>query len=147
MRGVSDVGYAIRDLGGVVPDITPESLAAGLIDQVRALDPRSLPIVPAGTRIGSPLARVGNFIAVGLNYADHAAESGMAAPVEPILFSKAPSCLSGPDDDVIVPKGSSKTDWEVELAIVIGRRTQAISEGDALEHVANAVETIAVKES
>jgi 2-keto-4-pentenoate hydratase/2-oxohepta-3-ene-1,7-dioic acid hydratase in catechol pathway len=134
--GLVDRDGAIRDLGGVVPDITPESLAAGLIDQVRALDPRSLPVVPAGTRIGPPLARVGNFIAVGLNYADHAAESGMAAPVEPILFSKAPSCLSGPDDDVIVPRGSTKTDWEVELAIVIGRRTDAISEEDALEHVA-----------
>jgi 2-keto-4-pentenoate hydratase/2-oxohepta-3-ene-1,7-dioic acid hydratase in catechol pathway len=79
---------------------------------------------------------VGNFIAVGLNYADHAAESGMAPPAEPILFSKAPSCLSGPDDDLIVPRGSSKMDWEVELAIVIGRRTDGVSESDALRHVA-----------
>jgi 2-keto-4-pentenoate hydratase/2-oxohepta-3-ene-1,7-dioic acid hydratase in catechol pathway len=134
--GLLDAEGKVRDLAGVVPDIGPESLADGLIERVRGVDPATLPVVPSGARRGACLTRVGNFIAVGLNYADHAAESGMPAPVEPILFSKAPSCLSGPDDDVVVPPGSTKMDWEVELAIVIGRRAVGVTEGRALEHVA-----------
>lgn len=134
--GLIDRDGTVRDLGDVIEDIGPPSLAGGVIERLRALDPTSLPEVPGGVRIGACVSRVGNFIAVGLNYADHAAESNMPAPVEPILFSKAPSCLSGPDDDVIVPRGSEKTDWEVELAIVIGRRADGVSEAEALDHVA-----------
>jgi 2-keto-4-pentenoate hydratase/2-oxohepta-3-ene-1,7-dioic acid hydratase in catechol pathway len=134
--GLVDREGRIRDLGEVVADLSPESLAEGVIERIRALDPASLPEVPAGVRVGPCISRVGHFIAVGLNYADHAAESNMPAPVEPILFSKAPSSLSGPDDDVVVPRGSSKVDWEVELAIVIGRRADGVDEAGALDHVA-----------
>jgi 2-keto-4-pentenoate hydratase/2-oxohepta-3-ene-1,7-dioic acid hydratase in catechol pathway len=134
--GLVDRNGRIRDLGGVVDDIGPESLADGVIERVRALDPASLPEVPPGVRIGPCVSRVGHFIAVGLNYADHAAESNMAAPAEPILFSKAPSSLSGPDDDLAVPIGSSKVDWEVELAVVIGRRADGVDEADGVDHIA-----------
>jgi len=134
--GLLDQEGRIRDLSGVVEDITPESLAAGLIDRVRAVDASSLPVVDGDVRIGSPISRVGNFIAIGLNYADHAAESNMAVPVEPILFSKAPSCLSGPNDDIMVPRGSEKMDWEVELAVVIGRRADHVTEEEAMAHIA-----------
>jgi 2-keto-4-pentenoate hydratase/2-oxohepta-3-ene-1,7-dioic acid hydratase in catechol pathway len=134
--GLLDSEGKLRDLGALVEDFTPESLAGGVIERLQGVDPATRPEVPAGTRIAAPLSRVGNFIAVGLNYADHARESNMPPPVEPILFSKAPSCLSGPDDDVVVPRGSLKMDWEVELAIVIGRRAAGVSENDALKHVA-----------
>jgi 2-keto-4-pentenoate hydratase/2-oxohepta-3-ene-1,7-dioic acid hydratase in catechol pathway len=134
--GLLDSEGKIRDLGGLVEDITPESLADGLIERARAVDPATLAEVPTGSRIGPCLARVGNFIAVGLNYADHARESNMPEPIEPILFSKSPSCLSGPYDDLVVPPESSKMDWEVELAIVIGRRAHRVTETDAARHIA-----------
>jgi 2-keto-4-pentenoate hydratase/2-oxohepta-3-ene-1,7-dioic acid hydratase in catechol pathway len=134
--GLIDGEGRIRDLGDVVEDIGPESLARGLVQRVAAINPMSLPEVSGPVRIGAPVSRVGNFIAVGLNYADHAAESNMPAPKEPILFSKAPNCLAGPNDDLTIPKGSAKTDWEVELAIVIGRRADGITQGDAIGHVA-----------
>ena len=117
-------------------DIDGKALAPESLDRLRAVDPARLPAVPEGTRLGSCVTGVGNFIAVGLNYADHAAESGMPVPEEPVLFNKAPSCIVGPDDTVLIPPGSEKTDWEVELAIVIGKRGTYIPEADALGHVA-----------
>ncbi|WP_375459610.1 fumarylacetoacetate hydrolase family protein [uncultured Enterovirga sp.] len=133
--GLVDSSGTIRDLSGTLTDIDGATLATGL-EQLRSLDIERLPAVPAGTRLGPPLARVGNFIAVGLNFADHAAETGAAIPSEPILFNKAPSCIVGPNDDVTIPRGSKKTDWEVELAIVIGRRASYVHANEALDYVA-----------
>jgi 2-keto-4-pentenoate hydratase/2-oxohepta-3-ene-1,7-dioic acid hydratase in catechol pathway len=118
-----------------VKDFTPETLGADLISRLRAANLSKLPALPAGQRIGSPVARIGHFIAIGLNYADHAAETGAAIPAEPIIFSKAPSSLCGPNDDVMLPVGSVKSDWEVELAVVIGKAAEYVSEADALSHV------------
>lgn len=125
----------IRDVSSLVTDYTPETISPALMRILQSADLSSLPEVPASTRIAAPLARVGHFIAIGLNYADHAAETGAAIPTEPIIFSKAPSSLSGPYDDVLLPKGSQKTDWEVELAVVIGERCDYVSEDEALSHV------------
>ena len=134
--GMIDADGTIRDLSAHISDmngatISPESLA-----KLKAIDPKSLPAVPAGTRFGSCVARPGNFIAVGLNYADHAAESNLPVPEQPILFNKAPNCVQGPDDVIVIPKGSEKTDWEVELAIVIGKTALYIEEKEALDYVA-----------
>lgn len=134
--GLIDADGRLRDLSSVVADIDGKALAPDSLDRLRALDAAQLPAVPEGTRLGSCVTGVGNFIAVGLNYADHAAESGMPVPEEPVLFNKAPSCIVGPDDTVLIPPGSEKTDWEVELAIVIGRQGSYIAEADALDHVA-----------
>lgn len=134
--GLVDAAGRLRDLSSVVADIDGKTLAPESLDRLRALDPAQLPEVPDGTRLGSCVTGVGNFIAVGLNYADHAAESGMPVPEEPVLFNKAPSCIVGPDDTVLIPPGSEKTDWEVELAIVIGKQGTYIAEADALDHVA-----------
>ena len=136
--GLVDAGGGIRSLVGVIGDITPELLAAGGLDRLRGmdLDPAALEQVPPGTRLGPPISRTGNFVAVGLNYAAHATETDAEIPLEPILFNKAPSCLVGPDDDVLLPPGSEKTDWEVEIAFVVGRRASFVSEADALDHVA-----------
>ncbi|TWG93808.1 2-keto-4-pentenoate hydratase/2-oxohepta-3-ene-1,7-dioic acid hydratase in catechol pathway [Mesorhizobium sp. J18] len=132
---VLDKDGTIRDVSSLVADYTPESISPSLIKILETADLSSLPEVPAGTRIGAPVARIGHFIAIGLNYADHAAETGAPIPSEPIVFSKAPSSLSGPNDDVMLPKGSVKTDWEVELAVVIGKRCDYVDEADALSHV------------
>ena len=126
----------LRDLSEVVTDIDADVLAPRSLARLAKLKPESLPAVRGTPRIGPCLAHVGNFIAVGLNYADHAAESGMPVPKEPVLFTKAPSCVVGPNDDVMIPKGSTKTDWEVELAIVIGTRASYVSESQALSHIA-----------
>jgi 2-keto-4-pentenoate hydratase/2-oxohepta-3-ene-1,7-dioic acid hydratase in catechol pathway len=126
----------LRDLSEVVTDIDADVLAPRSLARLAKLKPESLPAVRGTPRIGPCVAQVGNFIAVGLNYADHAAESGMPVPKEPVLFNKARSCVVGPNDDVMIPKGSTKTDWEVELAIVIGTRASYISESQALSHVA-----------
>lgn len=134
--GLIDADGRIRDLSGVVPDIAGDVLGRDGLARLRALDPARLPLAPEGSRFGACVGRVGNFIAVGLNYADHAAESGMAVPSEPVLFNKAPSCIVGPDDTVVIPHGSEKTDWEVELAVVIGERASYVSEADALNYVA-----------
>lgn len=125
----------IRDVSSLVADFTPETVSPALARIISSADIGSLPEVPQMTRIGAPLARTGHFIAIGLNYADHAAESNQPVPSEPIVFSKAPSSLSGPNDEVILPKGSVKTDWEVELAVIIGERCDYVSEDDALSHV------------
>ena len=126
----------LRDLSEVVSDIDADVLSPRSLARLAKLKPESLPAVRGTPRIGPCVAQVGNFIAVGLNYADHAAESGMPVPKEPVLFNKARSCVVGPNDDVMIPKGSTKTDWEVELAIVIGTRASYVSESQALSHIA-----------
>jgi 2,4-diketo-3-deoxy-L-fuconate hydrolase len=131
-----DKAGKLRDLSEVVEDIDAATLGPRALARLAKLKPESLPAVRGTPRIGPCLRRVGNFIAVGLNYADHAAESGMPVPKEPVLFSKAPNCVVGPNDDVVIPKGSVKTDWEVELAIVIGSSASYVSESQALSHVA-----------
>jgi len=134
--GMLDDDGGIRDLSGILPDIDKTTLASGAVAKLKKVDPASLPKVARRPRIGAPIAAVGNFIAIGLNYADHAKETGAAIPTEPILFNKAPSCLSGPYDDVVIPRDSKKTDWEVELAVVIGKGGSYIDEAKALSHVA-----------
>ena len=129
-------GGALRDLSGVVPDLAGEHLGPASLARIRAADPDSLPLVQGSPRLGPCVARPCNFIAVGLNFADHAAETGAAIPPEPILFNKAPNCIVGPNDDVMLPKASERSDWEVELAIVIGSRTSYIGEREVMDHVA-----------
>ena len=134
--GLIDGAGKLRDLSEVVADIDGATLDPRSLSRIAKIKPESLPAVRGAPRIGPCVGHVGNFVAVGLNYADHAAESGMAVPKEPVLFTKAPSCIVGPNDDVIIPKGSTKTDWEVELAIVIGARASYVAEAQALSHVA-----------
>jgi 2-keto-4-pentenoate hydratase/2-oxohepta-3-ene-1,7-dioic acid hydratase in catechol pathway len=134
--GIVDAEGHIRDLSGIVPDVRGTTLTTPGLETIRSADITKLPKVPDGTRLGPCVGRVGNFIAVGLNYADHAAETGSDIPKEPILFNKAPSCIVGPNDDVIIPKASEKTDWEAELAIVIGRRATYVAANEALDYVA-----------
>ena len=133
--GVLDAGGTIRDVSSLVPDYSPEAVSPALVERLRGADLSALPAAPEGARIGAPLRRVGHFIAIGLNYAEHAAETGAAVPSEPVVFSKAPSSLCGPNDDILLPPGSRKLDWEVELAVVIGRRCDHVEEADALSHV------------
>ena len=134
--GLIDGSGKLRDLSEVVADIDGSTLDPRTLSRIAKIKPESLPAVRGAPRIGPCVGRVGNFVAVGLNYADHAAESGMPVPKEPVLFNKARSCVVGPNDDVMIPKGSKKTDWEVELAIVIGTRASYVSESEALAHVA-----------
>ncbi len=130
----------VRDLSAIVPDVAGETLLPDTLARLATLDPSALPLVPgvpqAGLRLGPCVGRVGKFVCIGLNYADHAAEAGMPVPPEPVIFGKWTSSISGPDDDVELPRGSVKTDWEVELGIVIGRGGRYIEEEDALSHVA-----------
>jgi 2-keto-4-pentenoate hydratase/2-oxohepta-3-ene-1,7-dioic acid hydratase in catechol pathway len=132
--GIVGQDGVIRDLSAVISDIDADALSSGFAS-VRDLDVNSLPPVEQGTRLGCPVKRVGHFIAIGLNYADHAAETGAPIPAEPIIFAKAPSCIVGPNDDVVIPKSSEKTDWEVEIAIVIGRRASYVHANEALNYV------------
>ena len=134
--GLVDGTGKIRDLSDVIGDIDADALSPKVLARLAKIKPDALPAVRGKPRLGPCVARVGNFIAVGLNYADHAAETGAAIPKEPILFNKAPSCIVGPYDDVVIPKGSVKTDWEVELAIVIGARASYVAEREALNYVA-----------
>jgi ureidoglycolate lyase len=134
--GLLDAQGVIRDLSAIIPDLAGEALSREGIARLAALDPESLPSVPATTRLGPPVGGTRNFVAIGLNYADHAAESGAAVPKEPIVFLKSLNALAGPDDDVAIPPGSRKTDWEVELAIVIGTLAKRVSTEEALDHVA-----------
>ena len=133
--GMLDADGAIRDVSGEVDDYRPETIGPELLDGLRHLDPAALPRVDAGVRLGAPIARTGHFIAIGLNYEDHAREAGMAIPNEPIIFSKAPSSLSGPNDDIVLPPSSQKGDWELELGIVIGRRAAYVDQAEALDYV------------
>jgi 2,4-diketo-3-deoxy-L-fuconate hydrolase len=134
--GLLDSQGKVRDLSAHVPDISGATLSRASLKKLAAIDTASLPLVPEGTRLGACVGQVGNFVAIGLNFADHAAETGAAIPAEPIIFNKAPSCIVGPNDDVVIPRGSVKTDWEVELAIVIGERASYVDEDKALDHVA-----------
>jgi 2-keto-4-pentenoate hydratase/2-oxohepta-3-ene-1,7-dioic acid hydratase in catechol pathway len=127
---------SIADLSGVIPDVAGAALSAGSLEQLAALDTAKLPRAPAGVRLGACVGAVGKFIAIGLNYADHAAETGAKIPVEPIVFMKATSCIVGPNDTVLKPRGSTKLDWEVELGVVIGSVARYVSEADAPAHIA-----------
>jgi ureidoglycolate lyase len=134
--GLLHTDGTIRDLSSHVDDIAGGVLSDESLARLRALDPDSLPAVGDNPRIGPCVGRVGKFLCIGLNYSDHAAETGAAIPSEPILFMKATSAIIGPDDDVIIPKDSEKTDWEVELGVVIGTEARYVPEADALNHVA-----------
>lgn len=134
--GLIDASGTLRDLSGVVPDIAGAVLGRDSMARLRAIDPVSLPVVPAGVRIGACVGGVGNVLGIGLNYADHAAEAGLKAPGQPIVFNKHNGAISGPSDDIWLPPGAQKLDWEVELGIVIGERAFHVSEADALAHVA-----------
>jgi len=134
--GLLDRNGQIRDLSGSVHDIDGDALAAASLDRLRRLDPSSLPLIPGNPRLGPCVARVSKIVAIGLNYRAHAAETGAAIPKEPIFFLKATSCICGPNDDVIIPKGSQKTDWEVELGIVIGSTARSVTVQDAPKHIA-----------
>jgi 2-keto-4-pentenoate hydratase/2-oxohepta-3-ene-1,7-dioic acid hydratase in catechol pathway len=137
--GTLDAEGRIRDLSGVIADITPAQLAGEALEALKAIDPASLPLVEGEQRYGVPVNGSRKFIAIGLNFADHAAESNLPIPSEPVMFTKAISCLNGPNDDVIIPRGSLKTDWEVELGVVIGKAASYVTKEDALEHVAGYV--------
>jgi len=134
--GLLDTQGKIRDLSGVVPDIAGDTLLPPSLDRLRRLKPEELPLAQDGARLGACVGRVGKFLCVGLNYSDHAAESNMAVPAEPIIFMKATSSISGPNDDVVIPRGSQKSDWEVELGVVIGAEAKYVAEADAMQHVA-----------
>jgi ureidoglycolate lyase len=134
--GLVDDAGTIRDLSAHVDDIAGQVLTPEGLARIAALDPASLPAVEGPGRFGPCVGRVGKFICIGLNYADHAAETGAKIPEEPILFMKATSAITGPNDPVIIPRGSKKTDWEVELGIIIGKEARYVSEADAMEHVA-----------
>ncbi len=137
--GTLDAEGRIRDLSGVVADITPNQLWGEGLEALKAVDPTTLPVVEGEQRYGVPVNGSRKFIAIGLNFADHAAESNLPEPSEPVVFMKAISCLTGPNDTVVIPRGSEKTDWEVELGIVIGKAASYVEQADALDHVAGYV--------
>ena len=137
--GLLDADGKIRDLSGHVSDITGAQLSPASLNALAAIDPTTLPLVEGSPRYGCPVAGVSKFIAVGLNFADHAAESNLPIPEEPVIFTKAVSCIQGPNDPVMLPKGSLKTDWEVELGVVIGSRARYVTEAEALGYVAGYV--------
>lgn len=134
--GALDSEGQIRDLSGVVADIAGAALLPDSLEGLRQIDLHTLPLVAGSPRLGPCIGSVGKFLCIGLNYSDHAAESGMAVPAEPVLFMKATSAICGPNDNVVIPRGSQKTDWEVELGVVIGKETRYVREEDALSHVA-----------
>ncbi|MBE9605029.1 fumarylacetoacetate hydrolase family protein [Acetobacteraceae bacterium H6797] len=134
--GLLDAEGRIRDLSGVVPDIAGETISPEGLAKLKALDPASLPLVEGSPRYGACVAGMKNFVCIGLNYADHAAETGAPIPKEPIIFLKSLGAVQGPNDDVIIPQGSVKTDWEVELAVIIGSKAKNVSEADAMDYVA-----------
>jgi 2-keto-4-pentenoate hydratase/2-oxohepta-3-ene-1,7-dioic acid hydratase in catechol pathway len=136
LPGLLDSAGRIRSLKGVVDDIASDALSAASLEKLRKLDLASLPLVESSVRIGPCVGRVGKFLAIGLNYAEHAAETGAKIPEEPVLFMKATSCINGPNDDIQIPRNSKKTDWEVELGVVIGTAAKYVSETDALNYVA-----------
>ena len=134
--GLLDAEGQIRDLSGMIDDIADDVLSAEGLAKIAAIDPSTLPLAPAGSRYGPCVAKVGKFICIGLNYADHAAESNLPVPDEPVLFMKATSAIVGPNDEVLKPRGSTKLDWEVELGLVIGKKASYVSEAEALDYVA-----------
>ena len=134
--GMLDADGKIRDLSGKIADITPDQLSPTALDKLSRINPAKLPLVKGKPRLGPPVTGVGNFVCIGLNYTDHAAETGHPIPTEPVIFSKHTSAISGPNDDVVLPKGSTKTDWEVEIGFVIGTTAKNVSKARALDHVA-----------
>ena len=134
--GMVDGEGRLRDLAGVIDDITPEALAPRALARLRRVKPARLPLLGSRYRLGPPVNRIGKLVAVGLNYADHAKETGLPIPDEPVLFMKATSAISGPNDPIMLPKGSKKTDWEVELGIFIGRTARYVTKKAALDYVA-----------
>jgi len=134
--GLIDAQGKVRDLSGVLPDITAQTLGQARLAELRALDPATLPLVANPGRVAPPWSGMGKFICIGLNYADHAAESGLPVPAEPVIFMKPTSAVVGPNDPVVLPQDSIKTDWEVELGVVIGEKARYVSEADAMKHVA-----------
>jgi 2-keto-4-pentenoate hydratase/2-oxohepta-3-ene-1,7-dioic acid hydratase in catechol pathway len=134
--GILGAGGEIWDLSGIIPDLSGDALTPESINNLRHIDLGSLRQVVGDVRLGPCVGRVGKFICIGLNYSDHAAESRMAMPAEPILFMKATSAVCGPNDNIVIPRGSQKTDWEVELGVVIGKAAKYVSEADGLAHVA-----------
>jgi 2-keto-4-pentenoate hydratase/2-oxohepta-3-ene-1,7-dioic acid hydratase in catechol pathway len=137
--GIVDADGKIRDLSSIVPDIAGDALSPSGLTRIRNAAISNLPVVPAGTRIGPCVGKVGNLIAIGLNYADHAAEAGMQIPKEPIIFNKAPNCVCGPNDDTMVPKDSTKLDYEIELGIVIGSRARYLTQDKAMDATSRSV--------
>ncbi len=134
--GILDADGQIRDLSGIVGDLNAEQLSPAALARLASISMDRLPVVHGQPRIGTPYRGIGKFIAIGLNYSDHAAEAGLPVPAEPVIFTKAISCIVGPNDDVMLPKGSVKTDWEVELGVVIGSTARYVPEERALDHVA-----------
>ena len=134
--GLLDAAGTLRDLSAHIADIDGSTLDSATLERLRALDPATLPAVEGQPRLGPCVGRIGKFICIGLNYADHAAESGMPVPAEPVVFGKWTSAVVGPNDDVLIPRGSEKTDWEVELGVVIGTAASYVEEADAMAHVA-----------
>ncbi len=134
--GMLDSSGTLRDLSGVIPDLAGDALSPAGLARLAALDPATLPAIAPGTRLGPPVSGTRNYVCIGLNYADHAAETGAQIPKEPILFLKSLGAIGGPDDAVVIPKASVKTDWEVELAVIVGTRAKYVPAHDALEHVA-----------
>ena len=130
------VGDTLRDLSGVISDITGDTLSDAALEKLRGIDPAGLPLVEGNPRLGPCVGDIGKFLCIGLNYSDHAAETGADIPEHPILFFKANSAIVGPHDDVVMPRGSTQTDWEVELGVVIGKTAKYVSKADALDHVA-----------
>ncbi|MGD9805841.1 MAG: fumarylacetoacetate hydrolase family protein [Hyphomicrobiaceae bacterium] len=134
--GLVDSQGKIRDLSAHVKDIDGSTLSDAALAKLKAIDPATLPEAPAGARIGAPVGNVRNFMAIGLNYADHAKEAGQAIPTEPIIFYKLTNCICGPNDDVMIPRGSTKLDWELEIAFVVGKRSRYVELADAQNHIA-----------
>ncbi len=134
--GLVDSAGTIRDLSAHIPDITGETLSPASLAKLAKIHPASLPAAPTGVRIGAPVAKVWNFIAIGLNFSDHAAETGSKIPPEPILFNKAGNCIVGPNDDIMIPRDSSKLDYEIEIAFVIGTRARYVEESQAHNYIA-----------
>lgn len=134
--GLVDADGRIRDLSGHVAELAGAALASENLAKLKCIDPKSLPVAPAGVRLGPPVSGTRNFIAIGLNYADHAKETGQEIPAEPILFNKAATSICGPNDDVIYPKNSDRMDWECEIAFVVGKRARYVAESEALAHIA-----------
>jgi ureidoglycolate lyase len=134
--GILDNNDRIRDLSGIVADIDGATISPESLARLRVVDPASLPLVEGNPRLGPCVSGVGKFMCIGLNYSDHAAESGMQVPAEPVLFMKATSAISGPNDDIVIPRNSTKTDWEVELGVIIGKPAKYVPVEKALDHVA-----------
>ncbi|MDR1310403.1 MAG: fumarylacetoacetate hydrolase family protein, partial [Burkholderiaceae bacterium] len=134
--GLIDAAGNVRDLSGVITDLTADQLSDEALSRLARLDPGSLPAVPGQPRFGVPVAHVGKYVAIGINYTEHAEEAGLRIPKEPVVFMKAVTCLCGAADSLILPKGSVKTDWEIELGVIIGKKTRYVAQEDALAHVA-----------